>query len=89
MAIYLKLKCIVPLLAASLLLSACATTPTQPKDLEDPAFISWYKTASPYMRTAFFMSLCIGSGFSRGSVDVTICLSNYRSKARVRLEGEL
>ncbi len=83
------MKIIAPLLAASLLLSACAAKPDQPKDLDDPAFVSWYKAASPYMRTAFFMSLCIGSGFSRSSVDITICLSNHRSKARVRIEGEL
>lgn len=35
------------------------------------------------------MSLCIGSGFARGSVDITICLNNYRKKARIRIEGSL
>ena len=79
----------VALIVASCLLVACAHNPATPKNIDDPAFVSWYKSASPYMRTAFFMSLCVASGFSRGSVDITICLSNYSSKARVRIEGEL
>ena len=79
------------LLCASLLVGCIGRTPIRdaPKDMDDPAFVTWYKSASPYMRTAFFMSLCVASGFSRGSVDITICLSNYRSKARIRIEGGL
>lgn len=77
------------LLAAALLTTACAGRPDKPKDLDDPAFVAWYKAAAPHMRTAFFMSLCIGSGFARGSVDITICMTNYRNKARIRIEGEI
>lgn len=77
------------LILVGCLLTACAARPAAPKDLDDPAFVTWYKAASPYMRTAFFMSLCVASGFSRGSVDITICLSNQRNKARIRIEGEL
>jgi hypothetical protein len=77
------------LLAISLLTTACATGPQKPQDIDDPAFVTWYKAAAPHVRTAFFVSLCIGSGLSRGSVDVTICVGNYREKARIRLEGSL
>lgn len=72
------------------LLSACTTAPKgAPNNMDDPRFISWYKKATPYMRTAFFLSLCVASGFSRGSVEITVCLSNQRSKARIRVQGEL
>lgn len=77
------------LLVTALLTTACATGPHKPKDIDDPAFVTWYKAAAPHMRTAFFMSLCVGSGFARGSIDVTICMSNYREKARIRIEGSL
>lgn len=83
------MRILTTLLAAIMLTTACAARPDKPQDLDDPAFVTWYKAASPYMRTAFFMSLCVGSGFARGSVDITICLSNYREKARIRIEGEL
>ena len=77
------------LFVAACLLVACAHNPATPKTIDDPVFISWYKSATPYMRTAFFMSLCVAGGFSRGSVDITICLSNHRENARIRIEGSL
>ena len=77
------------LLAVALLTTACASGPKKPQDIDDPAFVTWYKAAAPHVRTAFFMSLCIGNGFARGSIDVTICMSNYREKARIRVEGTL
>ena len=83
------MRLLTTLLALSLLTTACASGPQKPHDIDDPAFVTWYKAASPHLRSAFFMSLCIGSGFSRGSIDVTICMSNYREKARVRVEGSL
>jgi len=72
-----------------LALVACASQPDQPADLDDPAFVSWYESATPYMRNAFFVSLCVGSGLGRGSIDFTLCLGNLRSKAKVRVEGQL
>ena len=83
------MRILTTLLAVALLTTACASGPEKPQDIDDPAFVAWYKAAAPHMRTAFFMSLCIGSGFASGSVDITICVGNYRNKARVRIEGEI
>ena len=83
------MRILATLLAVALLTTACASSPKKPQDINDPAFVAWYKAAAPHVRTAFFMSLCIGSGFARGSVDITICLNNYHKKARIRIEGSL
>jgi len=83
------MRILITLLAVTVLTTACASAPKKPQDIDDPAFVAWYKAAAPHMRTAFFMSLCIGNGFARGSIDVTICMSNYREKSRIRIEGSL
>lgn len=72
------------------LLAACATSDKSDiTSLDDPKFISWYKAASPYARTALFVTLCAAQGFKNGSIEINICLSNMRRDARIRVEGRL
>ena len=73
-------------------LSACALPGStqnedMPLSLDDPNFIGWYQAASPYMRTALFVSLCVADGFNRGSVQISFCVSNKRQQARLVLSG--
>ena len=73
-------------------LSACALPGStqnedMPLSLDDPNFIGWYEAASPYMRTALFVSLCVADGFNRGSVQISFCVSNKRQQARLVLSG--
>lgn len=60
-----------------------------PASIDDPKFVSWYKAATPYARTTFFITLCAAQGFSNGSIEINLCLSNMRRDARVRVEGRL
>ncbi len=74
------------------LLTACATKQTaegEIQSIDDPQFVAWYKTATPYMRTALFITLCAAKGFSNGSIEINFCISNMRRDARIRLEGNL
>jgi hypothetical protein len=72
------------------LLTACATrNEDSVTSLDDPKFVAWYKTATPYMRTALFITLCAAQGFSNGSIEVNLCISNMRRDARIRVEGRL
>ena len=57
--------------------------------IDDPKFISWYKAATPYARTAFFITLCAAQGFSNGSIEINFCISNMRRNANIRVEGQL
>ena len=84
----MKRLAIAPVCAS--LLAACAT---DDKDgitsLDDPKFVSWYKAASPYARTALFITLCAAQGFNNGSIEINLCISNMRRDARIRVEGRL
>lgn len=82
--------CDIALMVAAL--SACALPGSNknedmPLSLDDPNFIGWYQAASPYMRTALFVSLCVADGFNRGSVQISFCVSNKRQQARLVLTG--
>jgi len=74
------------------LVSACATNQTadgEIQSIDDPEFVAWYKTATPYMRTALFITLCAAKGFSNGSIEINFCISNMHRDARIRVEGNL
>lgn len=74
------------------LLAGCVSNKTVEGDIQsidDPEFTAWYKTATPYMRTAFFITLCAAQGFSNGSIEINFCISNMRRDARIRIEGNL
>ena len=82
--------CVIALMVSAL--SACALPGSNknedmPLSLDDPNFIGWYQAASPYMRTALFVSLCVADGFNRGSVQISFCVSNKRQQARLVLTG--
>jgi hypothetical protein len=79
-------------LICAALLSACATKGTADGDIQsidDPEFVAWYKTATPYMRTALFITLCAAKGFNNGSIEINFCISNMRRDARIRVDGNL
>jgi len=79
----------VTLVCASLL-AACATDGKDDiSSLYDPKIVSWYEAASPYTRSALFIALCAAQGFSNSSVDISLCISNMRRDARIRIEGRL
>ncbi|HAT08186.1 MAG TPA: hypothetical protein DCS39_02900 [Rhodobiaceae bacterium] len=79
----------VTLVCASLL-AACATDGKDDiSSLDDPKFVSWYEAASPNARSALFITLCAAQGFSKGSVDISLCVSNMRRDSRIRIEGRL
>ena len=72
------------------LLAACATrNEDSVTSLDDPKFVTWYKAATPYARTALFITLCTAQGFSNGSIEINLCISNMRRDARIRVEGRL
>jgi len=74
------------------LLAACATRQSAETDIQsidDPQFVAWYKTATPYMRTALFITLCAAKGFSNGSIEINFCISNLHRDARIRVDGNL
>ena len=79
------------LVLCAALLGACATRDKNGdiRSLDDPKFVSWYKAASPYARTALFITLCAAQGFSNGSIEINFCVSNMRRDARIRIEGHL
>ncbi|MCH1542528.1 MAG: hypothetical protein L7U45_05690 [Alphaproteobacteria bacterium] len=79
------------MLISASLVSACATDNKDGdiSSLDDPKFVSWYKAASPYARTAFFITLCAAQGFSNGSIEINFCISNMRRNAKIRVEGRL
>ena len=83
------------LMVCAAFISACASRhdsrhdSQDPASLDDPKFVSWYKAATPYARTTFFITLCAAQGFSNGSIEINLCLSNMRRDARVRVEGRL
>ncbi|MGB0343149.1 MAG: hypothetical protein ACPGGG_06915 [Parvibaculales bacterium] len=90
MARFISGLCHAALICATL--SACALPGStqnedMPLSLDDPNFIGWYQAASPYMRTALFVSLCVADGFNRGSVQISFCVSNKRQQARLVLSG--
>jgi len=58
-----------------------------PLSMDEAGFVGWYQAATPYMRTAFFISLCVADGFNRGSVQISFCVSNKREQARLVLTG--
>ena len=79
------------LLMCATLLTACASRESDGDitSLDDPKFVSWYKTASPYARTALFVTLCAAQGFSNGAIEINFCISNMRRDARISVEGRL
>lgn len=77
-------------LLCAALLAACAGRDNDAvSSLDDPKFISWYKAATPYARTALFITLCAAQGFNNGSIEINLCISNMRRDARIRVEGRL
>ena len=78
-------------LICAALLTACAGNKQARSDIQsvDPEFVAWYKTATPYMRTALFITLCAAKGFNKGSIEINLCISNLRRDARIRVEGSL
>lgn len=79
-------------LICAALLTACAGNKQAGSDIQsvgDPEFVAWYKTATPYMRTALFITLCAAKGFNKGSIEINLCISNLRRDARIRVEGSL
>ena len=74
------------------LLSACASNKRADGNIQsvgDPEFIAWYKTATPFMRTALFITLCAAKGLNKGSIEINMCVSNMNRDARIRIEGSL
>ena len=75
-------------LVCTSLLAACATDGNDDiSSPDDQKFVSWYEAASPYTRSALSITLCAAQGFSNSSVDISLCMSNMRRDARIRIEG--
>ncbi len=86
------MKRVLALAVGAALVTACAAKPNDEggvQSIDDPKFVSWYKAASPYARTAFFITLCAAQGFSNGSIEINFCVSNLRHNAHIRVEGRL
>jgi hypothetical protein len=86
------MKRVLALAVCAALVNACAAKPNDEdgfQSIDDPKFVSWYKAAPPYARTAFFITLCAAQGFSNGSIEINFCVSNLRRDAHFRVEGRL
>ena len=83
-------------LIASLLIACGPTPPPDPdpylslnENIEKPGFKRWFNQATPYARRAFFVSVCLGQGLRRNTVDFNVCLSNSSKQVNVHVRGRL
>ena len=83
-------------LIASLLVACGPSAPPEPdpyqslnENIETPGFVRWFNQATPYAKRAFFVSICLGEGFRRNTVDFNLCVNNTSKRVNVHVRGRL